>query len=281
MNRDEIEGFRKTIYNAYEKMGRSFPWRENIYGYYAEWGILVSEIMLQQTQTSRVVPFWEQWMEKWPTPAHMKKASLQEVLQAWSGLGYNRRARSLLECAEIITRKFGGRVPDTPAVLENLPGIGAYTAGAIACFAYNYPAVLIETNIRAVMLHFFFENEQDVKDRQIMPLLDLVLDRTNPRVWNWAMMDYGAELKKFTPNPNHRSAHYTQQTKFEGSIRQIRGSLIRQLSAKGAATAEELRAGLDVRAEKEDFYKALEALGKELMVAERSGVYSIKPIGKG
>ena len=273
--------FRNLIYSAYEKEGRSFPWRENalpdetsVNGDHS-WGILVSELMLQQTQTGRVVSYWKRWMEKWPSPASLNEASLEEVLREWSGLGYNRRAVHLKECAGIIVRDFGGKVPDSPEALAGLPGIGPYTAGAIACFAYNYPAVFIETNIRAVMLHFFFPGKEGITDREIMPVLDAVLDRGNPRKWYWALMDYGAALKKSSPNPNRRSASYSRQNAFEGSFRQIRGSLVRALLSGGPATAEELRARLDVPANEKDFYRALKALDKESMVAEEGGKYRI------
>jgi len=264
--------FKNIIYSAYEREGRFFPWRENT----EAWGILVSEFMLQQTQTGRVVSYWERWMKKWPSPACLDRASLEEVLKEWSGLGYNRRARNLKECGRIIARDFGGKVPAVPQTLEKLPGIGPYTAGAIACFAWNYPAVFIETNIRAVMLHFFFHGQEGITDREIMPLLEQALDRDNPRKWYWALMDYGAALKKLTPNPSRRSAHYKRQGTFSGSFRQIRGSLLRSLVSLGPATAEELRSRLDVPAEEEDFYRALEALGRDFMVAEESGKYRIK-----
>ena len=264
--------FKEIIYGAYEREGRTFPWRENT----EAWGILVSEFMLQQTQTGRVVSYWKKWMEKWPSPVCLAGASLEEVLKEWSGLGYNRRARHLKECARIIVRNFEGKVPAAPQALLKLPGIGPYTAGAIACFARNYPAVFIETNIRAVMLHFFFQGRDGITDREIMPLLEEVLDRDNPRKWYWALMDYGAALKKLTPNPSRRSAHYSRQSKFSGSFRQIRGSLLRSLVSRGPATAEELRSGLDVPTAEQDFYRALEALGKESMVAEEGGTYRIK-----
>ena len=175
----------------------------------------------------------------------------------------------------MIVRDLGGKVPADPEALEKLPGIGPYTAGAIACFAYNYPSVFIETNIRAVMLHFFFNGQEGIKDSEIMPVLDAAMDRTNPRKWYWALMDYGAALKKQRPNPNRRSAHYSRQSAFEGSFRQIRGSLVRALVSGGPATAEELRGRLDFPVGEEDFYRALEALGKESMVAEEGGKYRI------
>jgi A/G-specific adenine glycosylase len=260
--------FRAVIYANYEQAGRAFPWRKNA----DPWGIMVSEFMLQQTQTERVIPYWERWLSLWPAPAALAASSLEEVLREWSGLGYNRRARYLRECAGIIAG-CGGKVPETPESLLPLPGIGAYTAGAIACFAYNYPAVFIETNIRAGMIHFFFRDKTAVRDEEIMPILEDVLDRENPRKWYWALMDYGAALKKITVNPGRRSARYTRQSRFEGSFRQIRGTLIRSLVSQGPATAEALirRTG----SEPEILYKALGALEKESMVAEEEGVYRI------
>jgi A/G-specific adenine glycosylase len=266
--------FRNIIYTNFKKAGRVFPWREDT----NPWGVLVSEFMLQQTQTDRVIPYWERWMKLWPAPGDLAKASLEEVLREWSGLGYNRRARYLKECARIIAGEHRGKVPGTPGELLPLPGIGAYTAGAISCFAYNYPAVFIETNIRATVIHFFFQNPQGpasgkVTDAEIFPILERVLDTKNPRKWYWALMDYGAALKKITANPNRRSAHYTRQNPFEGSFRQIRGRLVRTLVSQGPASAKELweRTGI----EPQDIYKALEALKKESMVAEEEGVYRI------
>jgi A/G-specific adenine glycosylase len=304
MDREE---FHRIIYDNYEKEGRDFPWRKDAkpsdvdawgvdpWGVDA-WGVLVSEFMLQQTQTNRVISYWERWMKLWPDPAVLAAASLEDALREWSGLGYNRRARYLKDCARVIAEEYGNKVPDTPETLLPLPGIGPYTAGAIACFAYNYPAVFIETNIRAVMLHFFFKEPNGfqassgsqpptgskepgfqapagVSDADIFPLLEDVLDRENPRRWYYALMDYGAALKKVTANPNRRSAHYVRQSPFEGSFRQLRGALIRSLVSQGPATAKELhkRTGM----EDEDLYRVLDALGKELLVAESGGVYSI------
>ena len=272
--------FRKLIYSHYEKEGRQFPWRINTNDPSNAWGILVSELMLQQTQTSRVVVYWERWMEKWPTADLLNKAPLEEVLKEWSGLGYNRRARYLKECASIIARDLGGKVPENPKDLEKLPGIGPYTAGAIACFAYNFPSVFIETNIRSVIIHFFFLNMEAVTDREIMPVIDTVMDRSNPRKWYWSLMDYGAALKKSGSNPNRRSAHYNKQSAFNGSLRQIRGSIVRSLVTVGPATAEslgnEIRKNLGNSVKEEDLYRAIKALIKESLVAEEDGKYKIK-----
>ncbi|MDR0624174.1 MAG: A/G-specific adenine glycosylase [Treponema sp.] len=262
--------FRKTIYENYDNAGRTFPWRTDT----LPWGVLVSEFMLQQTQTERVIPYWERWMKRWPTPKTLAETPMKEALREWSGLGYNRRGRFLKDCAELIVKKHGGEVPKTPEELLPLPGIGPYAAGAIACFAYNYPAVFIETNIRAVMLHFFFNDRKDVKDREIFPILKSTLDRENPRKWYWALMDYGAALKKITVNPNRRSAHYTRQSRFEGSFRQMRGAVVRILVRQGPGNSDEIKKYTGIL--KRDLYKVLEALEKESMVAEEDGVYRIK-----
>ena len=248
-----------------------FPWRQDI----APWGVLVSEFMLQQTQTGRVIPYWERWMRLWPKPEDLARASLEETLREWSGLGYNNRARRLRECARIIAEDYGGTVPATPKDLQRLPGIGAYTAGAVACFAYNYPSVFIETNIRATVIHFFFPDRLDVSDAEMLPILESVLDKRNPRKWHWALMDYGAALKKITPNPSRRSIHYARQSPFQGSFRQIRGRLLRSLVSQGPASAMEL--GKRTGTETGDIYKALDALIKDAMVAENAGIYRIEP----
>ncbi|MDR1374947.1 MAG: A/G-specific adenine glycosylase [Treponema sp.] len=262
--------FRAAVYANYKRAGRSFPWRRQL----SPWGVLVSEFMLQQTQTDRVVPYWERWLKRWPAPADLAAASLEETLREWSGLGYNRRGKNLKECARIIAERHGGAVPQTPEDLLPLPGIGAYTAGAVACFAYNYPSVFIETNIRAAVIHFFFQNAGGITDAALFPVLEASLDQENPRQWYWALMDYGAALKKITLNPSRKSAHYARQSKFEGSFRQLRGALIRSLVSLGPATAEELVRRTEV--EPERLYKALEALEKDSMVAETAGLYRIR-----
>ncbi|MCL2557235.1 MAG: A/G-specific adenine glycosylase [Treponema sp.] len=267
-----IRKFKKIVSDAYIKEGRRFPWREGA----DPWGVLVSEFMLQQTQTQRVESYWPLWMQRWPTPESLDRASLEDALRAWSGLGYNRRALHLKRCARIIAADFGGKVPALPEALARLPGIGAYSAGAIACFAYNHPSAFIETNIRAVMLHFFFSGDRPVRDSEILPLLERALDRKNPREWHWALMDYGAALKKRGPNPGRLSAHHIRQSGFRGSFRQLRGDLLRALVTQGPARAEELRARLESPGEKADFYRALDALRRESMVAEEAGVYRIK-----
>ncbi|MDR2177078.1 MAG: A/G-specific adenine glycosylase [Treponema sp.] len=267
----DIAVFQDAVYSHYKENGRVFPWRNDT----RPWGVLVSEFMLQQTQTARVVRYWAAWMEKWPSLAHFDKASMEEALRAWHGLGYNRRCYHLKDCVREIITKHGGRIPDKPEELEQLPGIGPYTARAVPCFAYNVPAVFIETNIRAALLHFFFRDKTGVKDKELIPILKTCLDRTNPRGWYYALMDYGAALKKLTGNPNRRSAHYTRQSPFKGSFRQLRGAVLKTLALDGQTAAADLleRGCLGSR---EDLYRVLETLKKEHLVAERGGIYRIR-----
>jgi A/G-specific adenine glycosylase len=266
----DIREFRKLVYANYERDGRKFPWRNNA----GPWGILVSEFMLQQTRTERVLPYWTRWMKLWPRPRDLAEASLEEALREWSGLGYNRRCLFLRNCAAEIVRGHKGLVPETRGDLEALPGIGPYTAGAVACFAYNQPVVFIETNIRAAVIHFFFPGRDDVRDSEIMPVLERALDRKNPREWYYALMDYGAALKKLTVNPSRRSAHYTRQSPFEGSFRQLRGRVVKTLALEGPGAAEQIgrRTGIGP----EEIYRVLEALEKESVVAEKGGIYKIR-----
>lgn len=271
-NTPSISEFKEAIYSHFKEKGRTFPWREDP----RPWGVMVSEFMLQQTQIERVIPYWERWMHLWPTPKALAKVSLEDALREWNGLGYNRRGRFLIECAQLITKKYNGKVPETPALLLPLPGIGAYTAGAIACFGYNYPSVFIETNIRASVIHFFFQGQEAVNDREIFPILKEALDRDNPRRWYWALMDYGAALKKVTVNPGRRSAHYTRQSPFQGSFRQQRGRIIKALIFQGPATMLDLQKSTGI--EPEELYKVLDTLEKDSMVAETLGIYQISNI---
>jgi A/G-specific adenine glycosylase len=265
----KISEFREMILSHYRQAGRQFPWRGA-----DPWGVMVSEFMLQQTQTERVMRYWEEWMRLWPNPQALACAPMEEALRNWSGLGYNRRCYYLKNSAAIITEDYNGRVPDTPDVLRLLPGIGPYIAGAIACFAYNYPSVFIETNIRSTIIHCFFPDRDDVKDTEIFPVLEKALYKKDPRTWYYALMDYGVSLKKLTENPGRRSAHYVRQTPFIGSFRQARGKVIRALAGMGSSNAEEIRIASGINREK--LYRVLERLEKESLVAEEGGIYKIK-----
>jgi len=235
-----IQAFRRKIWAHYRAAGRAMPWRETRDPY----RIMVSEFMLQQTQTERVLAKYPGFIERFPTLHALAGADTRSLLAAWSGLGYNRRALALRQAAGLVVREHGGVVPRDPALLRRLPGIGPATASEIAAFAYDVPGPLVETNIRRVYLYFFFAARRDVPDRCILPLVERTLDRARPRQWYYALMDYGVMLKKVLPSaepdPNRRSAHYARQARFEGSDRQIRGRILRILGDAQELTPHEL-----------------------------------------
>ena len=255
--------FRAVVRSHYARAGRRMPWRDHPEPY----AVLVSEVMLQQTQVPRVMEHFPRFVDRFPTIEALAGVRLAEVIAAWSGLGYNRRARYLHATAGVIVAEHGGRVPDDPAVLVTLPGIGKNTAGSIAAFAYNRPVVFIETNIRRVYIHHFFPGEEEVHDRDLLPLIERTLDHHNPREWYWALMDYGVALAKRVPNPNRRSRHYTRQAPFEGSDRQLRGMILRLLTTRGALIAHEIPAATGFPPER--VAPVLSRMEREAIIAQR------------
>jgi len=266
-----VTAFRKLVYAAYRKGSRNdLPWRQTRDPY----RIMVSEIMLQQTQVARVRTKYEEFLTAFPDTASLAGAPLQEVLAVWQGLGYNRRGMALKRAAEGIVERFGGAVPASPEALRTLPGIGPYTAGAIAAFAYDRPEVFIETNIRTVFLHLFFSDRQGVADREILPLVEATLDRDNPCEWYYALMDYGVMIKQETANPGRRSAHHVRQSPFKGSNREVRSRILKEILAKGAATERDLIAGLD--GDTERVTKNLVDLEREGFIVRKGRRYVIR-----
>jgi A/G-specific adenine glycosylase len=232
----EVEEFRQTIYQYYADHRREMPWRVSRDPYH----IVVSEIMLQQTQVGRVLSKYEQFISTFPDFDSVSKAPLQEILNVWQGLGYNRRALALQKICQMVVTEYGGELPNCVETLQTFPGIGPATAGAICAFAFNQPTVFIETNIRRVFIHFFFPKKNGVKDKEILPLVERTLDTRSPRRWYHALMDYGAMLKNEEHNPNRRSAHYNRQPPFRGSDREIRGLILKTLLKKPDLTEAEL-----------------------------------------
>jgi len=269
LSRREITDFRVAILDNYLSDGRSFPWRVTRDPY----AILVSEFMLQQTQTERVVPKFLAWLERFPDVKAVSESSLSDVLGQWVGLGYNRRARYLRDTCVALAETHRGIVPEDPNILKTLPGIGPYTASAVSTFAYDRPNAFIETNIRSVYLHFFFEKRQGVRDGEILSLVEKTLDRENPRTWYYALMDYGARLKRVVGNPNRASAHYAKQGAFTGSNREARGAVVRVLRSGSYVTAEAIAKTENIPIERID--KALEGLMAEGIVRDRDGTYGI------
>ena len=218
--------FKETVWSFYTKEGRDLPWRKTTNPY----RIWVSEVMLQQTQVARVLPKYKAFLKQFKTIQDLASAPLSEVLLYWQGLGYNRRAKLLHEGAKYIVKNHKGIFPKES--LRDIPGIGAYTEGAVQAFAYNKAVACIETNIRTVYLHHFFKDKKDILDTEILPLIEKTLDRENPKEWYWALMDYGSHLKRSGVQLNTKSKHYTKQSTFKGSEREVRGAILKTLLAK-------------------------------------------------
>jgi A/G-specific adenine glycosylase len=232
-----------VLYDHYRQFGRSLPWRSTRDPY----AILVSEVMLQQTQVPRVVEKYQEFLRAFPDFAALRQAPFKRVLAVWKGMGYNRRARALQGMADQVLREHGGVLPADEEALIRLPGIGAATAAAICAYAFNKPVVYIETNVRTVFIHFFFRRRDGVTDGELRPLVEQTLDRRNPRRWYSALMDLGVALKRVYGNPSRRSAHHTKQRPFEGSRRQARGLILEALLGRPALTPSQIarRSGLE------------------------------------
>lgn len=231
-----IKKFQKLMWDFYRKEGRNMPWRHNDNLYH----VMVSEIMLQQTQVKRVFHFYETFLTKFPTIANLANAPLKDVLLSWQGLGYNRRAKFLHEAAKMIHTQ---GIPQTVESLQKLPGIGYNTACSTATFTYNIPVVFVETNIRTIMIYFFAHHKEMVSDKEVLSLVKQTLPKKNFREWYYALMDYGSFLKSRVSNPSRQSKHHQKQSKFEGSDRQIRGKIIKTLLTQemtGATLAKKL-----------------------------------------
>lgn len=226
MNSQRIISFQQKVWSFYKKNKRDFIWREQITPY----KIVVSEIMLQQTQTSRVINKFKNWIEQFPSWQELSLASELQVLQAWQGLGYNRRGLALHKIAKIVVQEHSSQLPNEPNILETFPQIGPNTAASICAFAFNRPVTFIETNIRTAFTHEFFPGKTEIADKDLLRLIEKTTDQKNPREWYYALMDYGNHLKKTLKNINSASKHYSKQSKFKGSRREIRGFIIKLLT---------------------------------------------------
>lgn len=260
----------RAVWTYYRAHGReTLPWRRTRSPY----RILISEVMLQQTQVTRVVPKYRAFIRAFPTVEALAHAPLRDVLTLWQGLGYNRRAKALHDAARTICTRYHGRIPRTEAGLVALPGIGTYTARAMCAFAYRTPVALIETNIRTVLLHALFGARRSVPDSELIIIAERLLDTKKPREWNWALMDYGAHLKTRGVRNNSVSAHYVKQSRFKGSAREVRGALIRHLTARGHATMRSLTDALPFSSAR--ITTQLNALTRDGLVRRRGRVWMV------
>lgn len=270
--------FIDTVCAYYHSQGRhNLPWRrQEPDGTFEPYKILVSEIMLQQTQVPRVLPKYEAFIREFPTAVALAAVPLGVVLVAWQGLGYNRRAKFLWQAAQMVTHDYGGVFPHTQAELTKLPGVGVNTAGAMLAYAYDLPVAFVETNIRTVFIHHFFHDETDVPDKGILTLVQATLSTAqdkklcSPREYFWALMDYGTYLKQTVGNKSRASKSYVKQSKFAGSNRQLRGKVLRILS-NGPLLEGTLEEALgDGRAS-----AVLTALANEGFIRHHDGLYEL------
>ncbi len=275
MKRLSHAAFIKTVTDFYAAHGRhNLPWRKTRDPY----KILVSEIMLQQTQVDRVIGRYAQFLKRFPTLEALARASNATVLKEWQGLGYNRRALHLKRAAEIIVSEHKGKFPKDYQALLKLPGVGPATAGDIMAFAWNKPAVVLETNIREVFFHHFFPHMKDrngkackIYDKELLPILEKTLDTENPRDWYYALMDYGTHLKKTRGNNISRSAHYMKQSTFKGSNRELRSQILKLVLAKPRVEKDILKL---LAAPAPDIKKNIIAMEKEGLLRRRRGTIS-------
>jgi len=265
-----VSAFRECVWTYYREHGRALPWRETRDAY----KILVSEIMLQQTQVPRVIAKYHEFLDAFPDIVSLATAPLRDVLSRWQGLGYNRRAVALKKTAEIVVRDFGGELPRDEKELRTLPGIGSATAAALSAFVFGKALPFIETNIRSVFIHFFFGDKAGVPDRELIPLVEQTLACDNPREWYYALMDYGAMLKNTHPNPSRRSAHHKPQSSFEGSHRQLRANALRVVLERDIVDVATVAYALNT--DPSMIRKVLDELENEGFVSKKDGAYSIK-----
>ena len=297
-----MDPFRTQVRAEGVRLYRDLPWRRTRDPY----EIWLSEVMLQQTQVPRVEGRWPAWLEQFPSVITLAEASTADVLAAWQGMGYNRRALALKAAAEEVVRVYDGVFPQDTDALVALPGIGPATAQGIRAFAFDLPGVYLETNVRTVFLHHFFPEVPSVPDRELVPLITSTCpDSPNapdvsgdfaepqdaedtPRSWYYALLDYGAHLKKAVPNPSRRSKAYARQSRFEGSRRQKRAEVVRilldaQAADEGVLVTAEVGKRLDAveaaagreAVDRKLVAEILEALGREGFCREVDGGWRI------
>jgi A/G-specific adenine glycosylase len=278
-----LANFRAAVMRHFQEHGRDLPWRRTRDPYL----ILVSEMMLQQTQVARVIDKYELFARLFPTLDSLASAATADVLRAWQGLGYNRRGLNLQRSARLVVSEFGGSVPDAFADLLRLPGVGRATAAAVCAFAFGIPVPFLETNIRSAYIHHFFQECSRVSDADLLPLVESTLDRANPRDWYYALMDYGTWLKKVHPNPSRRSSHETTQSLFPGSHRQLRSALLRAFLARtpqaNGETGPRESSGLDPDAfaalapewHRDEVQAALEEMTREGFLRSSEGLFEL------
>jgi A/G-specific adenine glycosylase len=241
--RNEHAAFRRALVRRAHALGRDLPWINDP----RPWAVLVSEVMLQQTQTSRVLEPWRRFMERFPTPSACANASLADVLSTWQGLGYPRRAKALHETAQILRDDFNDIVPSSVEALRRLPGVGEYTAAAVASFAYGEAVAVLDTNVGRVLSRALANRR--LRPSEARTLASELLPRQHAAAFNQSLLDLGAQFCRAVPrcdvcpmakhcawqaeggeDPAPLSAAVSRrQSTFKGSNRQLRGRVLKAL----------------------------------------------------
>lgn len=256
LTKNKIDSFQRRILSFYRANQRDLPWRRTTDPY----RIAVAEFMLQQTQVERVVAKYEVWIRRWPNWRSLAEASNRDLLSAWSGLGYNRRATYLGKMAQEVIGRFGGRLPDDPQTLRTLPGVGPYTANAILIFAFNKPLVTIDTNIRRVLIHEL-NLPPDISRAELEKVAIQILPKQSSRDWHNALMDYS---RLALPRRIPLIPALSSQTRFRGSSREIRGEIIRRLTAQQRLSLSRL--AREMNRPLADIRRAAQSLAKDGLV---------------
>jgi A/G-specific adenine glycosylase len=288
--RSPVRRGRGSLLDWFASRDRAYPWR----GTRDPYRVWVSEIMLQQTQAARVVPAFITFMERFGSVEALAAASRGEVLRAWGPLGYPRRAVALSEAARIVVRDHADRLPSDPDVLRQLPGIGAYTANAIASIAFGRPVAAIDTNVRRIVARVHLGVEANgVAPLVVAELANAWVDRIDPGRWNQALMDLGREVCRPRPRcercPLATTCRFRaagrpvaagrgKQAPFEGSTRQVRGAIVRSLRACDAMTVGRLVSETGFAADR--VVPSIGALAREGIVAAGSAAIAGSPRGR-
>ena len=278
--------FDRAIIDWFIKNKRDLPWRKT-----DAWGVLVSEIMLQQTPVQRVLPVYIEWMKRWPTPAHLAKATPAEVITAWGRLGYPRRALRLHECAKVITTELKGTIPTTEVELRKLPGIGEYTAAAMVAFAFEGKSLVLDINIRRLFSRLYKGEEAPTAAPTKAERIEYAeyVPAKNAHIWAAATMELGA-LICTAKNPmcgrcpvanecawrslDYPASERVKRTQtWHGTDRQCRGTIVQALRENSNLNKKQIQLLWDVPSQVE---KAILTLLDDGLIEERGkGNYSL------
>lgn len=262
LDQSTISSFQQKILQYYQKNKRDLPWRHTTDPY----SILLSELMLQQTQVSRVIEYYTKWLHTWPTIQHLSKANRKDVLQAWIGLGYNTRGINLHKASQIIVEHYNGDVIAAMDDYKKIPGVGKYTSQAVKIFSTNADIITVDTNIRRIFIHEF-NLPQDISDSKLWSIAQYCLPKGKSRQWHNALMDYGATY--LTSKKTGISPKTTQST-FEGSDRQIRAQILRDLLTK-PLTLQDLTNQYNHSSDR--LLKILEKMKKQEIIKQENKTY--------